>query len=94
MAYKRNLISNPRGRTAVYGWQQPYIEAVLETDDEKLSRYVLEAISSIEQRLLSPIDKQSDEYRAILEASNGLADIIERRGLSSSFGPKLLYILS
>jgi predicted component of type VI protein secretion system len=49
----------------MYAWQQPYFEAVMETDDSKMPHHIMEAIASIEQRLLSPIDRNSEEFRAL-----------------------------
>jgi hypothetical protein len=49
----------------VYPWQEPYLNAVQETDDAKLPHHLLEATAAVEQRLLSPIDKNSLEYMAI-----------------------------
>jgi hypothetical protein len=49
----------------VYAWQEPYLHAAQETDDSQITHHLLEATAAIEQRLLSPIDESSDEYRAI-----------------------------
>ena len=49
----------------MYAWQQPYYEAVLETDEGRMSHHLMEALASIEQRLLSPIDEDSEEFKAI-----------------------------
>ena len=49
----------------MYAWQQPYFEAVLETDETRMPRHLLEAIAAIEQRLLSPISEKSEEFKTI-----------------------------
>jgi predicted component of type VI protein secretion system len=49
----------------MYAWQQPYFEAIVETDDSRMAHHIMEAIASIEQRLLSPIDRNSDEFQAL-----------------------------
>jgi hypothetical protein len=56
----------------IYSWQHHYLQAVQETDDAKLPHHLLEAIAAIEQRLLSPIDKGSLEYRAIENTRRGI----------------------
>ena len=56
----------------IYAWQQPYLQAVQETDDSKMPHHLMEAIAAIEQRLLSPIDKSSLEYRAIENTRRGI----------------------
>ena len=56
----------------IYPWQQPYLQAVQETDDAKMPHHLMEAIAAIEQRLLSPIDKNSLEYRAIENTRRGI----------------------
>lgn len=62
-----------------YPWQQPYLEALRETDESKLHRDILEATASIEQRLLSPIDPRSEEYREIQNTRRGLQALRARR---------------
>ena len=49
----------------MYAWQQSYFEAILESDDTKITPRLMEALASIEQRLLSPIDESSDEFRML-----------------------------
>ncbi len=56
----------------IYAWQQPYLQAIEETDDAKMPHHLLEAIAAVEQRLLSPIDKNSLEYRAIESTRRGI----------------------
>lgn len=56
----------------IYPWQEPYLNAVQETDDSKMPHHLMEAIAAIEQRLLSPIDKNSLEYRAIENTRRGI----------------------
>ena len=47
-------------------WQQPFSEALQETDPAKMDHYILEASAAIEQRLLRPIDENSEEFRALV----------------------------
>jgi hypothetical protein len=56
----------------IYAWQEPYLRAVQETDDSKIPGHLLEAIAAIEQRLLSPINKNSLEYKAIENTRRGI----------------------
>ena len=56
----------------IYAWQQPYLQAVQETDDSKMPHHLMEAIAAIEQRLLSPIDKNSLEYKAVENTRRGI----------------------
>ena len=72
----------------MYAWQQPYIQAAMEIDPTKMPYRLKEAISSIEQRLLAPIEQDSDEHRAILNTSFGIAVLMkERPGQMWSFSP-------
>jgi hypothetical protein len=59
-------MSNP----ATYSWQQAYLAAVLETDNDLMSLRIYEAFAAIEQRLLSPME--SIEQRVIDDAQTGL----------------------
>jgi len=63
----------------IYPWQQPYIEAVAETDNSKMPHRLMEATAAIEQRLLSPIDENSEEYGAIVAARLGIKVLKEER---------------
>ena len=56
----------------MYAWQQPYLEAVKETDNTKMPHHLLEATAAVEQRLLSPIDKHSDEFLAIRNTQSAI----------------------
>jgi hypothetical protein len=49
-----------------------YMSAVLETDNAQMPTRIYEALAAIEQRLLSPIEKDGTEYRAIEDAQRGL----------------------
>jgi hypothetical protein len=49
----------------MYTWQHSYFRAVLEEDDSRMPDRLLEALTAMEQRLLSPIDEQSDEYKTL-----------------------------
>ncbi len=55
-----------------YPWQQPYLEAIQEIDDAKMPHHLMEAVAAIEQRLLSPIDRNSLEYKAIENTRRGI----------------------
>jgi len=69
----------------IYPWQEPYLAAAQETDDAKRSCHLLEALAAIEQRLLSPIDVNSLEYKAIQNTRRGI-DVLRQgqRGNTSS----------
>jgi hypothetical protein len=67
----------------MYTWQQPYFEAVLEADEAKMPHHLMEALASIEQRLLSPIDRDSDEFQALQNTWFDVQELLlERRGSS------------
>jgi formiminotetrahydrofolate cyclodeaminase len=53
-------------------WRPAYLAAVCETDDSRMMTRIMEARAAIEQRLLLPIDEDSEEYRAIKAARNAL----------------------
>jgi hypothetical protein len=62
-----------------YSWQQPYLSAVLETDNSLMPRRIYEALAALEQRLLSPIEMGGIEYRAIEDAQTGLLTLKAER---------------
>jgi hypothetical protein len=57
---------------ALYPWQAAYLEAVCETDDALMDGRVLEARAAIEQRLLTPSEIDTEEFKAIQNAQDGL----------------------
>lgn len=59
-------------RLGNYLWFPPYYEAICETDDSLMPARILEARAALEQRLLSPIEPNGEEMRAILNAQTGL----------------------
>jgi hypothetical protein len=59
----------------MYSWQLDYIAAVLETEDSRIARRIYEAIASIEQRLLSPVEPGSAEEQALKQAQKVLSAI-------------------
>jgi hypothetical protein len=59
-------------KLGIYPWQTAYVSAVLEADEAKVHGLILEAVSAIEQRLLSPVDKGSLEVKAIAVAQSVL----------------------
>jgi len=62
-----------------------YMSAVLETDNAQMPTRIYEALAAIEQRLLSPIEKDGTEYRAIEDAQRGLLTLkAERTGSISA----------
>ncbi len=63
----------------MYAWQQPYLQAMKETDDEKMPLHLMEAVASIEQRLLSPIDENSEEFRAIQYTQRRIETLLRER---------------
>jgi 7,8-dihydro-6-hydroxymethylpterin-pyrophosphokinase len=60
-----------------YSWQQDYLAAVLETDNDLMPLRIYEALAAIEQRLLSPIE--GIEQRTIDEAQTGLLTLKAER---------------
>jgi hypothetical protein len=74
-----------------YSWQLAYLAALCETDDSLLMGRILEARAALEQRLLSPIDTEGEEYRAIKNAERGLAMLTGER-LPRSTGPDTNFI--
>jgi len=66
-------MSNP----ATYSWQQAYLAAVLETDNDLMSLRIYEALAAIEQRLLSPME--AVEQRVIDAAQIGLLTLKAER---------------
>jgi hypothetical protein len=62
-----------------YSWYAPYYEAICETDDSLMPDRILEALSAIEERLLSPIELESEELRAIENAQTGLERLKDER---------------
>ena len=67
----------------IYSWQQPYLQAVQETDDSKMAHHLMEAIAAVEQRLLSPIDTRSLEYKAIENTRRGI-DVLRQERCSAN----------
>ena len=61
----------------MYLWQDPYLSALIETDNSKLYGRILEARSALEQRFLSPID--DEELRAMGVAAVALEALQRKR---------------
>ena len=68
----------------VYSWQDDYIAALAELDPAKQRQCVYRAMAAIEQRRLSPIEPDSEEYQAIGRAERALE--ILKRGLPETGG--------
>ena len=66
-------MSNP----ATYSWQQAYLAAVLETDNDLMPLRIYEALAAIEQRLLSPMD--AIEQKTVDDAQTGLLTLKAER---------------
>ncbi len=62
-----------------YLWQAAYMAAVYETDDSLMQGRIFEALAALEQRLLSPIEAHSEEYRAIKNAQAALETLKAER---------------
>jgi len=62
-----------------YFWHPAYLAAVCETDDEQMPGRILEALATIEQRLLSPIELDGEEIRAIKNAQDELQGLKAER---------------
>jgi len=67
-----------------YLWLPAYWAAVCETDDSLMHGRILEALAALEQRLLSPIDTDSEEYRAIKNAEEALVTLRAERVTKST----------
>ena len=65
--------------STIYSWQVDYIAALLETDEVKVERRLLEAVAAIEQRLLSPVQPDSDEDKALKQAQKVIVVMREQR---------------
>jgi hypothetical protein len=66
-------LSNP----ATYSWQQAYLAAVLEADNDLMSLGFYETLAAIEQKLLSPME--AIEQRTIDDAQTGLLTLKAER---------------
>jgi hypothetical protein len=66
-------MSNPE----TYSWQQAYLAAVLETDNDLMPLRIYEALAAIEQRLISPLE--AIEQMAIDDAQKGLLTLKAER---------------
>jgi hypothetical protein len=62
-----------------YLWQANYMSAILETDDALTPTRIYEALAAIEQRLLSPIEADGIEMKAIKDAQHGLLTLKAER---------------
>ena len=63
----------------IYGWQSIYVRAILETDDLLINERIYEAIFALEQRHLSPVERNSDEDCALNDAEVGIKALITER---------------
>ena len=66
-------MSNP----ATYSWQRAYLAAVLETDNDLMPLRIYEALATIDQSLLRPMD--TIEQRAVDDAQTGLLTLRAER---------------
>jgi hypothetical protein len=62
-----------------YGWQSVCVRAIFEKDDLLITGRIYEAISAIEQRRLSPVERNSDEDCALNDAEVGIKALITER---------------
>ena len=62
----------PSQMPSAYTWQAAYLAAVCETDDTRMLVRILEARAAIEQRLLLPIEEDSEEYQELKAAQVAL----------------------
>jgi hypothetical protein len=63
----------------IFAWQAPYFAAICETDDSLIGGRILEAQAALEQRLLSPIDRDGEEGKALKRAEKGLEALRSER---------------
>jgi hypothetical protein len=59
-------------KPCTYAWQTLYLSAISEANPAEKSRVIYEAVSAIEERLLSPIELGGEEKRSITEAQRNL----------------------
>jgi hypothetical protein len=62
-----------------YAWQRLYTAAVCETDSQLMQCRIYEALAAIEQRRLTPVEPDSEEDRALIEAEKGVQALIAER---------------
>jgi len=62
-----------------YLWHATYMAAVCETDDSLMPGRILEAVSAIEQRLLTPAEIDDEEHRALKNAQVALETLRAKR---------------
>jgi hypothetical protein len=75
-------------KPSMYLWQDAYISAVLETDDTLMPTRIYEALAAIEQRVLSPIEADCEEHRALKEAQRVLLTLRAERAVQKSPTPR------
>jgi len=63
----------------IYGWQSVFVRAISEKDDLLITGRIYEALSAIEQRRLSPVERNSDEDCALNDAEVGIKALITER---------------
>jgi hypothetical protein len=63
----------------IYGWQTVYVRALLETDNSLITGRIYEALSAIEQRRPSPVERDSDEDCALNDAEVRIKALITER---------------
>jgi hypothetical protein len=63
----------------IYGWQSVYVRAILETDNSLITGRIYEALSAIEQRRLSQVERDSDEDYALNDAEARIKTLITER---------------
>jgi hypothetical protein len=69
-------------------WQDAYMSAVLETDGALMPTRIYDALAAIEQRLLSPIEAECEEHKAIENAQRALLMLkVERAGFKETLQP-------
>jgi hypothetical protein len=59
----------------IYSWQAAYHAAVLETDPAQMPVRCYEALAAIEQRLLSLVDWDGAEFRALTAADHAIRSL-------------------
>jgi len=62
-----------------YSWQSVCVRAISETDNSLTTARIYEALSAIEQRRLSPVEKNSEEDCALNDAEVRIKTLITER---------------
>jgi hypothetical protein len=66
-------------RLTTYPWRSIYVSAILETDVNRITGRIYDAIGAMEHRSLEPSTIDDDESRALAHAEIGIQNLITER---------------